>query len=89
MKTLYIKLYKFFQKKAYKLEERTGAQVKCPNCKKWTHELVVDDIGYEIIDTDYGFDMECGNCKHTSHWNCMVAPVAMRCNKHGVIEEIY
>lgn len=88
MKSLYIKLYKFFQKKAYEIERKSGAQVKCPNCSKWTHELVVDGDDYDITDTDYGFSMECGNCKHTSHWNCYAAPVAIPCDENGNIVEL-
>lgn len=83
MKRIYTLLYKFFRSRAVEIQRKESAQVKCPNCNKWTHEMLVDGEGYNVEYTDFGFVLDCGNCHNVSYWNCAIAPVALRCDKDG------
>lgn len=60
-----------------------GTDIRCPNCGEWYSYSVAIGKDVKILDTVYGFNLECGNCKKLSNWNCIIAPVALPCDTNG------
>lgn len=61
-----------------------GHDVKCPNCNLWGYELNIKGLERSVEELEFGYSSICGNCKHKSYWNCIIAPVVILSNERGI-----
>ena len=56
---------------------------KCPNCDTWRSVWSIKkDI--DPLSIDHGIWLiECGQCGEQTYWNFEIAPVGIRCDRHG------
>lgn len=57
--------------------------VKCENCKVWSSISSVDRQNTLIAQPYWGQSIECGQCGHIGHWNCVAFPFPASADANG------
>lgn len=92
--TMKIKIIKWLYYKTRKLllahiKSEHGTVLRCSNCDTWSHELELEGKTIELSDLkdrsgeSVGYSTICGKCKHVSHWNAILAPIALPADEYG------
>lgn len=56
--------------------------IRCDNCKEWFSISGVR-FNHNYKNHDWGYEVKCGQCEHTSYWNCIYFPFPARCDETG------
>jgi len=62
--------------------------ILCTNCQTWYSISAIQynhkyEALFDIDEVDIGSITTCGKCGEVSHWNAVIAPVLIKCEKNG------